>query len=226
MKLLVEVLELFLPGSYGRINPIIVIVLSAIISLTVFMAKPVWLLAYTASLLVILSKLRGRKILFKVVKALLVFLTPFMFLSLVFQYIIGLINPVFFLNSSLRIIVLVLLSSTTMAFIDPLHLVSIISRKSHSLAIALTLVFKLAYILYIDYARILEVHSVNLRNTEFIKRLTATLTATTYLALTSTLSFIEYFYTRKHLITRSINYRGMGKEILGSKAKGDSRHTS
>ncbi len=224
MKLLAEVFELFIPGIHRRINPIIVIVSTTILSLIVFMVKPMWLLVYVVVLLITLLKLRGLKVLFKVLKALLVLLAPFMLLSIAFQYIAGFVNLEFTAISSLRLIALVLLSSTTIALIDPLHLVTIISSKSPNLALALTLVFRLAYTLYIDYIRILEVYSVNLRRAGFIKRLTATLTATTYLALTSTLSFIEYFYTRKYLITCNTKYRGMGKETLGSKAKGNSRH--
>ncbi len=225
MKLLAEIFELFIPGIHRRINPIIVIVSTTILSLTVFMVKPIWLLLYVAVLLVVLLKLRGLKVLFKVSKALLVLLVPFMLLSTTFQYIMGFIDLEFTAISSLRLMALVLLSSTTIALIDPLHLIAIISSKSPNLALALALVFRLAYTLYIDYTRILEVYSVNLRRAGSIKKLTATLTATTYLALTSTLSFIEYFYTRKYLITRNTRYKGMGKETLGSKAKGDYRHT-
>ncbi len=224
--MLADVLELFLPGLRRGINPIVVLVLSAIMSITVLIVKPIWLPVYMALLLVVLLKLRGSETLFKIVKAILLFLAPFIFLSLVLQCIVGVVNLVFILNSSLRIIVLVLLSSTTIALIDPILLVSIVSRKLPSLALALALILNLSYILYIDYTRISEVHSVNLKNMRLTKRLAATLTATTYLALTSTLSFIEYFYTRKHLITRSINCMRTGKEILGSKVKGDSRHTS
>lgn len=203
LRLLNGLLEVFTPGSSSyRLHPLMVLGFTSIVSVVLFLVDYTVLLVLLGCLATILSIIRGVRVLAKTAMYSLIFTSPYILSALVIQWLSGFWDIYLVLTGFLRMLSLILLSTIALSLIDLVWLVKTVSRISPSLGVLLALSFKLTHMISLNAKLLLELYNVNLGVTSKARRILLVTRATTYLSFNTMLSFMEAFYTRKHLILK------------------------
>lgn len=203
LRLLNGLLEVFTPGSSSyRLHPLMVLGFISIVSVVLFLVDYTVLLVLLGCLATILSIIRGVRVLAKTAMYSLIFTSPYILSALVIQWLSGFWDIYLVLTGFLRMLSLILLSTIALSLIDLVWLVKTVSRISPSLGVLLALSFKLTHMISLNAKLLLELYNVNLGVTSKARRILLVTRATTYLSFNTMLSFMEAFYTRKHLILK------------------------
>lgn len=203
LRILSGLLEVFTPGSSSyRVHPLLVLSLTSIVSVILFLVDYTILLILFGCLAIILSIIRGIIVLAKSVTYSVIFVSPYILSAIVVQWLSGFWSIHLILTGCLRMQSLILLSIIALSLIDLVWLIKAISSLSPSLGILLALSFKLVYTTSLNAKLLLELYDVNLGAISRARRILLVTRATTYLSFNTMLSFMEAFYTRKHLILK------------------------
>jgi len=199
MRILYQIHRLFTDSLEKKIHPLVCIILTVILSPIILLSSfHLLVLILIVLSTVLVSLLRSRVFLSIIIVAILIIL-PYIFSVLVVQLIIGYQYLDVVIVNSLRIICLVFLSAIIVFLIDEVRLVFFLSRFSTRLALLTILVVKIVQILLINLDELQLVYDKNLSCGK-ICRLTGLLRALTYSSIMDSLSIVEAFYTRKHLL--------------------------
>ena len=201
LRILSGLLEVFTPGSSNyRVHPLLVLGFISIVSVVLFLVDYTVLLILFVCLATILSIIRDVIVLAKSIVYSIIFVSPYVLSAVVIQWLSGFWDMHLILTGCLRMQSLILLSVIALSLIDLVWLVKVVSSLSPSLGVLLALSFKLIYTISLNAKLLLELYGVNLRRVSRAGRILLVTRATTHLSFNATLSFMEAFYTRKHLI--------------------------
>lgn len=201
LRILSGLLEVFTPGSSSyRVHPLLVLGLISIASVVLFLVDYVISLILLGFLATTLSIIRDIIALAKSIMYSIIFVSPYILSAVVIQWLSGFWDVRLILTVCLRMQSLILLSVIALSLIDLVWLVKVVSKLSPSLGVLLALSFKLIYTISLNAKLLLEIYDVNLRRIGRARRILLITRATTNLSFNTMLSFMEAFYTRKHLI--------------------------
>ncbi len=190
-----------------RLHPLVCIAFTAILS-------PIILFSYyhvVVSLLIVLTAalvfLLGARVFFSTTITSLLIILPYILSALIVQVITGYQYYDIIVVNSLRIIDLAFLSAIIVLLIDEVRLIFFFSKFSSSLALLALLTIKIVQVLLTNLDELHLVYNSNLKCNRAC-RLMGLLKALTYSSITDTLSIVEAFYTRKHLLLARRNKYG------------------